>query len=110
MVFNYNVMKENMFKFLFDLVCMLNHDYGNNVGVFLSQTLLLAVISKWCCKKKPCNKHVVVEADELLLRVDIIKQGGDEYEEMVYRINMGQANNEEGGEEVVVVDVQRLDA
>lgn len=50
---------------------------------FLSQTLLLVVISKWCCKKKPRSKCVVVEVGELLLGVEIIEQGGDENEEMV---------------------------
>jgi hypothetical protein len=35
---------------------------------------------------------VVVEADELLLGVDIAKQGGDEGKDMVYRTNVGQIN------------------
>ncbi len=61
-------------------------------------------------QKEPCSKCVVVEADELLLGVDIAKQGGDEGKDMVYRTNMGQINNGEGGEEILATDVQRFDA
>jgi hypothetical protein len=41
-------------------------------------------------QKEPCSKRVVAEIDELLLRVDIIEQGGDKGEDMVYRTKMGQ--------------------
>jgi hypothetical protein len=61
-------------------------------------------------QKEPRNKHMVAEIDELLLGMDIAKQGGDEGKERVYRTNMGQANNEEGGEEVLSIDVQCHDA
>jgi hypothetical protein len=61
-------------------------------------------------QKEPCRKRVVVETNELLLGLDIAEQGGDEGKEMVYKTNMGQANNEEGGEEVLVADVQHIDA
>ncbi len=61
-------------------------------------------------QKEPRSKHMVAEVDELLLEMDTAKQGGDEGEQMVYRTNMGQVNNEEGGEEVLVVDVECLDA
>jgi len=65
---------------------------NGNVSVFLSQTLLL-----------------VAKGDELLLGMDITKRDGDEGEDMVYRTNMGQVNNGEGGE-VRAMDIQRLDA
>ncbi len=50
----------------------------------------------------------MAKTDELLLGMDIAKQG-DEGEDMVYRTNMGQVNNGEGGE-VLAMDVQHLDA
>jgi len=53
---------------------------------------------------------VVVEANELLLGVDIAEQGGDEGKDMVYRTNMWQINNGEGGEEILTMNVQRFDA
>jgi hypothetical protein len=48
---------------------------------------------------------VVVEANELLLGVDIGEQGCDEVEDLV-----SQTNNGEGGEEILAMDVERLDA
>ncbi len=53
---------------------------------------------------------MVVEANELLLGVDIAEQGGDEGKDMVYRTNMWQINNGEGGEEILTMNVQRFDA
>ncbi len=61
-------------------------------------------------QKKPCSKRVVVEADELLLGMDIAEQGGDEGKDMVYKTNMGQINNGEGGEKILATDVQHFDA
>jgi hypothetical protein len=60
-------------------------------------------------QKELHSKHVVTEVDEFLLGMDVAKQGCDEGEDMVYKTNMGQVNNGEGGEEVLVVDVQCLD-
>jgi hypothetical protein len=60
--------------------------------------------------KEPRIKCVVVEANELLLGVDIAEQGGDEGKDMVYRTNMWQINNGEGGEEILTMNVQRFDA
>jgi len=67
-------------------------------------------IGKWCCKKEPRNKSVVVGANGLLLGVDIAEQGGDQGKDMVYRTHMGQINNGEGGEEILVMDIQCFDA
>ncbi len=60
--------------------------------------------------KEPRSKCVVVEANELLLGMDIAEQGGDEGKDMVYRTNMGQINNGEDGEEILTMNVQRFDA
>jgi hypothetical protein len=45
----------------------------------------IVVGSNWqvVLQKEPRSKHVVVEADKLLLGVDIAKQGGDESKDMV---------------------------
>jgi hypothetical protein len=48
-------------------------------------------------QKEPNSKHVVVEANELLLGMDIGEQGCDEGEDLVSQTNMGQTNNGEGG-------------
>jgi hypothetical protein len=61
-------------------------------------------------QKELHNKCVVAEIDELLLGVDVGEQGCDEGEDLVSQTNMGQTNNGEGGEEVLVMDVERLDA
>jgi hypothetical protein len=42
--------------------------------------------------------------------VDIGKQGCDEGEDLVSQTNMGQTNNGEGGEKVLAMDVEWLDA
>jgi hypothetical protein len=59
-------------------------------------------------QKEPRSNHVVAKANELLLGMDIAEQGGDEGEDMVYKTNMGQVNNGEGGE-VLTMDVRCLD-
>ncbi len=65
--------------------------------------------SQMVLQKEPCSKCVVAKADELLLGMDIVEQGGDEGKVMVYRTSMGQVNHGEGGE-VLTMDFQRLDA
>ncbi len=42
--------------------------------------------------------------------MDIGKQGCDEGEDLVSQTNMGQTNNGEGGEKVLAMDVEWLDA
>jgi hypothetical protein len=67
-------------------------------------------ISKWCCKNSYVTNVCWLKLDELLLRVDISEQGEDEGKDMVYKTNMGQINNGEGGEEILATDVQCFDA
>jgi hypothetical protein len=60
-------------------------------------------------QKEPQTKHVVVETEELLLRMDIGGSKGILGVDMGHEHNIGQVNGGEGGEEVLVVKVERLD-
>ncbi len=100
MVFNYNVIKIYIFD---DSTCMLNGNVSVLCFRHYCQWQLVNGVAK-----RTTQQTCVAKADELLLGMDIAEQG-DEGEDMVYRTNMGQVNNGEGGE-VLAMDVQHLDA
>jgi hypothetical protein len=61
-------------------------------------------------QKEPWAKHVVVETEERLLRMDIGGAKGILGVDMGHEHNIGQANGGEGGEEVLAIEVDFLDA
>jgi hypothetical protein len=60
-------------------------------------------------QKEPWAKCVVVEIEELFLGMDIGGARGILGVDMGHEHNIGQANGGEGGEEVLVVEVESLD-
>ncbi len=61
-------------------------------------------------QKELWGKRVVVEIEGLLLGMDISGAKGILGVDMGHEHNIGQANGGEGGEEVLAIKVERLDA
>lgn len=80
-----------------------------HVGFFVAN---IVAMGDWqvVLKKEPRSKHVVVEVEKLLLRVDVGGEKDGLGVELGYRHNVGQKYNEEGAEEVFTEEVEYLDA